>query len=164
VVGDNQNLGAMKALCRKEGIEEHFRFWGWQSHDQIQDHYRRAAVFVMPSLIEAFGVVFLEAMAAGVPVVGGDTGGTRELIQDGVNGCLVTPRDHRQLADTIVRLLEDGALRQRLITQGRHTVRRYTVEAMLERTYVLYQQLLTGRSGSELRASRRGNSKMSVQP
>jgi glycosyltransferase involved in cell wall biosynthesis len=147
VVGDNQNLEAMKALCRREGVEDHFRFWGWQSHDQIQEHYRRAAVFVMPSLIEAFGVVFLEAMAAGVPVIGGDTGGSRELIEDGANGCLVTPRDHRALASTIVRLLQDRTLRQRLIEGGRRTVRRYTVETMLQRTYLLYRELLTRGTG-----------------
>jgi len=164
VVGDNHNLGAMKALCRREGVEASFRFWGWQSHDQIQEHYRRAAVFVMPSLIEAFGVVFLEAMAAGVPVIGGDTGGTRELIEDGVNGYLVTPRDHRQLTARIVGLFEDRALRRRLIAGGRRTVGRYTVEAMLERTYVLYGELLGGRAGSGSRAALPEDSSMSQQP
>ena len=163
VVGDNQNLEAMKALCRREGVGDHFRFWGWQSHNQIQAHYRQASVFVMPSLIEAFGVVFLEAMAAGVPVIGGDTGGTRELIEDGVNGILVTPRDHRQLAGRIVDLLEDEDLRRRLIEGGRRTVRNYTVEAMLDRTYLIYHQLLTGRSGSEPGASRPGSSEMGIQ-
>jgi len=147
VVGDNQNLDAMKAMCRREGVSDRFHFWGWQSHDQIQEHYRRAAVFVMPSLIEAFGLVFLEAMAAGVPVIGGDTGGTRELIQNGVNGCLVTPRDHHQLTGTIVRLFEDKALRQQLIARGRRTVTQYTVEAMLRQTYLLYQKQLGGESG-----------------
>ncbi len=142
VVGDNQNLDAMKALCRRQGVDHRFRFWGWQSYDQIQEHYRRAIVFVMPSLVEAFGVVFLEAMAAGVPVIGGDTGGTRELIRDGVNGFLVEPRDDRALAARIVSLFEDEVLRRRLIDGGRQTVRQYTVEAMLQRTYALYRGLL----------------------
>jgi glycosyltransferase involved in cell wall biosynthesis len=143
IVGDNQNLDAMKALCRRYGVRRSFHFWGWQSHDQIQEHYRRATIFVMPSLIEAFGVVFLEAMAAGVPVIGGDTGGTRELIQDGVNGFLVRPRNHRELADKIVSLFEDEAIRRRLIDGGRQTVGQFTVEAMLRQTYALYQRLLT---------------------
>jgi glycosyltransferase involved in cell wall biosynthesis len=164
VVGDNQNLEAMKALCRREGVSDHFTFWGWQSHDQIQEHYQRAAVFVMPSLIEAFGVVFLEAMAAGVPVVGGDTGGTRELIRDGVNGCLVTPRDHRQLTGRIIQLLDDHTLRQRLIAEGRRTVRAFTVEAMLERTYLLYRKQLGGESGSGARILDSGIPDESMQP
>ncbi len=164
VVGDNQNLEAMKALCRREGVDKRFRFWGWQSHDQIQQHYRQAAVFVMPSLIEAFGVVFLEAMAADVPVIGGDTGGIRELIRDGSNGFLVDPRDHRQLAGRITQLLEDEALRQRLIEEGRRTVEQYTVEAMLQQTYGLYRRLIAGANGCQDRVSGSGNSETDVTP
>jgi glycosyltransferase involved in cell wall biosynthesis len=143
IVGDNQNLGAMKSLCLETGVDRHFQFLGWQSHDQIQNHYRQASVFVMPSLIEAFGVVFLEAMASGVPVVGGDVGGTRELIQNGVNGFLVKPRDHRELSEKIVTLLENEGIRHRLIANGRETAKRYSVESMLEKTYRLYQRLLS---------------------
>jgi glycosyltransferase involved in cell wall biosynthesis len=143
VVGDNQNLGAMKRLCSRFGVRERFQFWGWQSQDQIQDHYRRATVFAMPSLIEAFGVVFLEAMASGVPVIGGDTGGTRELIQDGINGFLIAPRDHRDLAKKILCLFEDEKTRRRMIDNGRQTVGRYTVETMVQATYDLYQRLLS---------------------
>jgi glycosyltransferase involved in cell wall biosynthesis len=143
VVGDNQNLGAMKDLCRRWGVAERFQFLGWQSHDQIQDHYHRASVFVMPSLIEAFGVVFLEAMASGVPVIGGDAGGTRELIQDGVNGLLVRPRDHEALAGKILSVLRDEGKRQELIQKGLETARRYGVEQMVQRTYALYEDLLT---------------------
>lgn len=141
VVGDNQNMSAMKTLCLQNGVEENFRFLGWRSHDQIQEQYRRATVFVMPSLIEAFGVVFLEAMASGVPVIGGDVGGTKELIQDGVNGLLVAPRDDETLARKILYLLQDEQGRQRLIQNGRETVGHYRVEQMLQRTYVLYEKL-----------------------
>jgi len=143
VVGDNQNLDAMKNLCRREAVADSFRFLGWQSHDEIQEHYGRAAVFVMPSLIEAFGIVFLEAMACGVPVIGGNVGGTRELIQDGVNGLLVEPRDHRSLALKIVSLFADEERRQRLIRRGRETAQRYGVESMVSQTYQLYQKLFT---------------------
>jgi len=142
VVGDNQNLEAMKDLCRRWGVAESFLFMGWQSHDQIQEHYHGAGVFVMPSLIEAFGVVFLEAMASGVPVIGGDVGGTRELIQDGENGLLVRPRDHRALAEKVLSLFQNEEERQKLIQKGLETVNRYGVEQMVQKTYALYEKLL----------------------
>jgi glycosyltransferase involved in cell wall biosynthesis len=142
VVGDNQNLKAMKDLCRRWGVVGSFQFLGWQSHDQIQEHYHGASVFVMPSLIEAFGVVFLEAMASGVPVIGGDVGGTRELIQDGVNGLLVRARDHQMLARKILTVLQDEAIRQKLITNGLEKVKEYGVARMVEETYDLYENLL----------------------
>ncbi|MFC1683057.1 glycosyltransferase family 4 protein [Candidatus Zixiibacteriota bacterium] len=142
VVGDNQNLGAMKDLCRRSGVAESFQFLGWQSHDQIQKHYHGASVFVMPSLIEAFGVVFLEAMAMGVPVIGGDVGGTRELIQDGINGLLVPARDHRALARKVLLVLQDETVRRDLVQNGLKTVREYGVAKMVEETYALYEKLL----------------------
>jgi glycosyltransferase involved in cell wall biosynthesis len=150
VVGDNQNLSAMKALCSKYGVENSFHFLGWQSQNQIQEHYHRASVFVMPSLIEAFGVVFLEAMASGVPVIGGAVGGTRELIKEGVNGLLVPPRDHRFLAERILSLLQNEEFRQQLIRNGRETVKRYGVEEMLQETYQLYERILTEGLGPKL--------------
>ncbi|KPL18702.1 MAG: hypothetical protein AMJ92_06855 [candidate division Zixibacteria bacterium SM23_81] len=143
VVGDNQNLAAMMALCEQHRVRESFHFTGWRSHDQIQEDYRRASVFVMPSLMEAFGIVFLEAMASGVPVIGGDVGGIKELIQDGVNGLLVPPRNHRALAGKILHLLQDEQIRRTLIKNARETVKRYATEQMLRETYALYEDLLT---------------------
>lgn len=142
VVGDNQNLAAMMTLCGRYGVRDNFQFLGWQSHDQIQELYYRATVFVMPSLIEAFGLVFLEAMASGVPVIGGDVGGTKELIQAGVNGLLVPPRDHQALAEKILYLFQNEDERQRFIRNGLETVRRYGVRQMLQETYAVYESLL----------------------
>jgi glycosyltransferase involved in cell wall biosynthesis len=142
VVGDNQNLGAMMALCSQHGVDGSFHFPGWRSHDQIQEDYQKATVFVMPSLMEAFGIVFLEAMASGVPVIGGDVGGIRELIQDGVNGLLVPPRDHRALAQKILYLFQNEHQRQQLIRNGLETVQRYGTEGMLQKTYALYERLV----------------------
>jgi glycosyltransferase involved in cell wall biosynthesis len=142
VVGDNQNLAAMMTLCGRHGVREDFHFLGWQSHDQIQERYQRATVLVMPSLMEAFGVVFLEAMASGVAVIGGDVGGTKELIQAGVNGLLVRPRDHQALAEKILYLFQNEGSRQELIRNGLETVRRYGVQRMLQETYALYESLL----------------------
>jgi glycosyltransferase involved in cell wall biosynthesis len=142
VIGDNQNLQAMKDLCGRYGVKDSFNFLGWQSYDQIQKHYQGASVFVMPSLIEAFGVVFLEAMASGIPVIGGDVGGTRELIRDGFNGFLVDPKNSQDLADKIMLIFQNEKIRQKLIQGGLETVKRYTVEAMVQETYDVYKSVI----------------------
>ena len=74
-----------------------------------------AAVFVMPSLVEAFGVVYLEAMACGTVVIGTTNGGTKELITDRKDGLLVHPGDTKKLAGLIVEALRDDDLRSTIV-------------------------------------------------
>ncbi|HEX5692616.1 MAG TPA: glycosyltransferase family 4 protein, partial [Roseiflexaceae bacterium] len=70
VVGQDKAAARMRGLCRDAGVEANFRFWGWRSQPELRLLYAQADIFAMPSLTEAFGLVFLEAMAAGLPVVG----------------------------------------------------------------------------------------------
>ena len=141
VVGRDAHESEMRALCARQGVSEHFNFMGWQPHDQLARLYAEASVFVMPSLIEAFGVVFLEAMAAGVPVIGSNVGGITELIRDEENGLLARVDDPEHLAQQINRLLGDSDLRQRVIARGQDTVKQFSVQHMLECTYRVYEAL-----------------------
>jgi len=72
---------------------------------------------------EGFGLVFLEAIAFGCPVAGAACGGITDLVEDGVNGFLVPPRDPDRLAETLNRLLRDGELRSELGRHGQEIVR-----------------------------------------
>ena len=76
-------------------------------HDrqQLSELYGRASIFVMPSLYESWGHVFLEAMGHGLPCIGTDAFAMREIIEDGVTGLLVERNDHEALAAAIVELL-----------------------------------------------------------
>jgi len=93
-------------------------------------------VFVMPSRQEGFGIVFLEAMALGTPVIAGDYGGAPEIVQDGVTGFLVKPDDLEALTDRLIRLLQDEALRKRM----GETARRQVEENF---TFTRFQEKLT---------------------
>ncbi len=100
-----------------------------------------ADVLVLPSDAEGFGLVLIEAMAAGVPVIGTNVPGIRDVIEDGVSGLLVPPRNPRALADAITRVLSDAPLREKLIDGGRDCVRRlYDWDVCYERYRLLLRQ------------------------
>jgi glycosyltransferase involved in cell wall biosynthesis len=129
-------------LCHSAGVEASFRFWGWKSQAELLDFYAQADVFVMPSLVEAFGVVFLEAMASGIPVIGTRAGGIPELIEHGRNGLLSEPGDVVGLAESLLGLLADVPLQQRLRHAGLETAQSFDVERMMQCTYQVYQTVL----------------------
>ncbi len=109
-------------------------------------YYHTATLFSAPSTGgESFGIVLLEAMAAGLPVVASDIAGYRSVVQDKVQGRLVTPGDEKALADRIVELLRDPAQRARLARQGRATAARYDWRMVAPRVLEYYTDLLRRR-------------------
>ena len=97
---------------------------GFVPHDELQRLYARSAVVACPSRREGFGVVCLEAMAHGRPVVATAVGGLRDLVVDGETGVVVPPRDPDALRSALERLLADRELRRRLGAAGRERARR----------------------------------------
>ena len=91
---------------------------------QIGTCYRNATVFAMPTLREAFGLVFLEAMAYGLPCVGTDVEAVPEIIIDGKTGYIVPPGDDETLADRLIQLLKDPELPRRMGQAGRARLQR----------------------------------------
>jgi glycosyltransferase involved in cell wall biosynthesis len=108
----------------------------------VEDYFRAADLFVMPSLREGFGMVALEAMASGVPVVASRLEGvTDTFIDDGRNGLLVTPGDAPAVAEAMLRVLSDSTLAARLVTGGLDTAQRFSVAAAARRWRELYVSL-----------------------
>jgi glycosyltransferase involved in cell wall biosynthesis len=77
--------------------------------EELPEYFRLADVFVMPSALEGFGIVFLEAMATGVRVIGGSQDGSRDALCDGALGTLVDPDNGEELASAILAALDDPA-------------------------------------------------------
>jgi glycosyltransferase involved in cell wall biosynthesis len=101
-------------------------------------------VVVLPSYIEAFGIVLLEAQALGIPVVGSRVGGISEAMEDGVTGVLVPPDNPKALADALESLLHDPARRQKMGEQGKMWVREhYSLSGMGDRLMELYRSVIT---------------------
>jgi glycosyltransferase involved in cell wall biosynthesis len=88
------------------GVGDSVTFCGFVADADLPAYYRLADLFVMPSRGEGFGIVFLEAMASGTPVLGGNQDGTVDALSDGALGALVDPQDPEGLADELHRLLQ----------------------------------------------------------
>lgn len=106
VVGSGADRARIERLAEALGVAQQVTFCGFVADDELPDHYRLADVFVMPSRGEGFGIVFLEAMACGTPVLGGDQDGTRDALADGDLGMLVDPDDADAIAIALGDLLD----------------------------------------------------------
>ncbi len=123
-------------------------------HDDVRAFYDRFDIVVLPSRHEGMSQGLLEAMAIGKPVVATDGGGNRDLIDTGVHGLLVPPRDAAALGAALQRMLDDRALRADVAAAGRRRVRgEFTIERTLEGTDAVYRTAL-GRRGSRGRGTR----------
>jgi glycosyltransferase involved in cell wall biosynthesis len=123
VCGDGLQLDAMRRLARRLGLAERVDFRGWLGAEQLAAELARAAVVAVPSLWpEPFGLIGIEALAAGRPVVGSATGGMRDWLHDGRTGLAVRPGDPAALARALSGLLADPARRRELGAAGRELV------------------------------------------
>jgi len=122
VVGDGDDRARLEQLARDRGVGDRVTFTGAIGDAAVRSFYQSCEVFVMPSRSEGFGIVFLEAMALGKPVIGGNHGGTPEIWDDGTAGFLVEHGDIGALAERTGGLLRDAELRARMGVAGRRIV------------------------------------------
>jgi glycosyltransferase involved in cell wall biosynthesis len=121
LVGDGPERIPCVDITRRLGISDAVIFAGTPDTSILPIYYRAADVFVLPSFQEGFGIVILEAMASGTPVIASRIRGITDAIRDGTNGILVPPGDERRLADKIIEFFNDDATRVALAEQGRAT-------------------------------------------
>lgn len=120
VIGDEYPHGRRAGKILAAGLP--VRFLPGMPTAELRERYARAAALILPSYQEAFGLVLLEAMAAGLPVVASRVGGIPELVEDGVNGLLFTCGRAEELAEKIKMLMTEPKLRERLAQAGRETI------------------------------------------
>lgn len=119
----------------ERGLDGHFVFTGFVDESTLLDYYRAADVFAFPSTYETQGIVALEAMAAGVPVVAARAKALPEFIIDGENGYLADPADAREFAEKIIMAMNKGDVRERA---GKF-VQQYHIEKMAEKLVEVYE-------------------------
>jgi glycosyltransferase involved in cell wall biosynthesis len=122
IVGGGPLHNCLKKLADSLSIGNSVDFVGPVPHDDMPLHLGKMHIFVVPSLSEAWGRAAAEASAMELPVVASAVGGLPEVIIDGVTGFLVTPRDHQVIAQKLIWLIENPALRSSMGTMGRKFV------------------------------------------
>jgi glycosyltransferase involved in cell wall biosynthesis len=133
----------LKALANELGVHEQVRFLGWVSEAELEALYRMASCFVLPSLIEGFGLPVLEAMARDVPVACSNRTATAEVAGDAA--LLFDPNDQVAVTDSIRRILRDRELARSLVERGRDRVRLFTWERTAEATLESYRHAVAAK-------------------
>jgi glycosyltransferase involved in cell wall biosynthesis len=147
IAGDGPALHRLQRLTRRLGLQQQVLFTGYLARDgSLEDCYSAGDAFVFSSHTETQGLVLLEAMALGTPVVALAEMGTREVLQDGV-GCLIADNDRHHFARQCVRLLRESSLREQLAASARSYARRWSAP-------VLAEQMLDFYAGTLLRADK----------
>jgi phosphatidylinositol alpha-1,6-mannosyltransferase len=140
IAGEGPDRPRLEALCERRGVLSQVRFAGGVEEAELPLWFSLGDVFVMPSRsdgadVEGFGIVFLEASAAGRPVVASTAGGIPDAVAEGVSGLLVPPDDPARLAERVTELLSDPARATDLGQRGRERVlAEFTWQAVGERT------------------------------
>ncbi|MCK4818093.1 glycosyltransferase family 4 protein, partial [bacterium] len=119
IIGDNRQSSQVEKLCDKLGIRESIRFLGTLPNEETIKYFTHAKVSILPSYQEGLGIVVLESMACGTPVVSTKCGGPEELIINGENGYLVENNNPVDLAGAVCEILKDTVLRRKMSKKAR---------------------------------------------
>src|SRR5262245_780409 len=140
ILGEGELREPLEHLVKAHHLEKHVLLPGFRT--DVFGCIKGFDIFAMSSVTEGLGTSLLDAMACARPIVATRAGGIPEIVDEGVNGLLVPPRDHTAMADAIVRLLKDAGLRRRMGDAGFARVgERFTVERMVASTAAVYARV-----------------------
>ncbi|WP_181391675.1 glycosyltransferase family 4 protein [Methanospirillum lacunae] len=148
IIGDGPEFQSLKQYSHNFSISHAVKFTGRLSKDELYDYYKIADLLVLPSRIvngqcEGLGVVLLEAMAAGIPVIGSNIGGIPDIIIDKVNGLLVPQGEPHVLAEAVIQVLENPKLAEKFKKAGLETVNeRFSWDIISAQFVDIYKKVL----------------------
>jgi D-inositol-3-phosphate glycosyltransferase len=135
-------MSRVQELRAQHGLDDLVTFLGKRSQDTLPYYYSAAEAVVVPSQYESFGMVALEAMACGTPVVASQVGGLAFLVQDGITGFTVPTSEPAALAERLTELIEDPGLRQRMGSEAAAFARDYGWDVIATQIDDLYKEML----------------------
>jgi len=143
MVGEGPMRTFLRDLAAKLGVNDRVSLLGHVPDSLLSSLYKNAAVAVFPSLYEPFGIVALEAMGYGTPVLASDTGGLGEIVRSGYNGMKFTCGSPDSLATTLGSMVGDGELLRRVSANGRSCLSGYSWSGAAESTLDLYSRVMS---------------------
>jgi D-inositol-3-phosphate glycosyltransferase len=138
----SEEMASLQKLCDDLTVGKMVAFLGKRGQDTLPYYYSAAEVVVMPSYYESFGMVALEAMACGTPVIASQVGGLAYLVQDGVTGYTVPTEDHDALCERLTAILGDESLRLQLGHNAAEYARNYDWEKITKQIVKIYAELI----------------------
>jgi glycosyltransferase involved in cell wall biosynthesis len=136
-------LVRLTSRAKELGLEDRILFPGFIADADVVPLFREAFALVHPAITEGYGLVLIEAMACGLPVIAAGASGPREILQDGIDGLIVAPGDSSALAVAMRTLLDDPARAESLRNEASVRVQNRSLDAMVARMQNLYEQLLS---------------------
>lgn len=138
IVGSGNYEHQLKNLSQELALNGQVKFFGFCHCNQLPRLYNQSDVFILPSLAESFGLVFLEAMACGLPIIGAHTGGIPDIVQD-ENGILVTPESISEIQAAILKMRDSQQLRTDMGNRNRQRViKHYSWQRVAEEYQKIY--------------------------
>ena len=147
IIGDGYYKKKLQKLTEKLGVGKNVIFTGKSSQEQVAEYYGKANLFVMHSLFESFGVVALEAMASGRPVIATKTGGTIDIVTKEA-GILVPYGGVEKLAKAITDILSNEGLAKKMAAEGRGRAEKFTWENTAEKYLSIYEKVMNKKENS----------------
>ncbi|MDX1747212.1 MAG: glycosyltransferase, partial [Halobacteriales archaeon] len=141
IAGTGRAEPSLRRLAEDLGIGDRIEFLGYVPEEDLPGLYSSADITLFPPTYEGFGLVFLESMACGTPVVAPAVGGVPDVVTDGVDGCIVE-REPKAMADRISELLDDPDRLQKLSSAARETAEEHTWDVTAQAYERLYEGLL----------------------
>jgi glycosyltransferase involved in cell wall biosynthesis len=119
IIGSGKLEERLKEVAEDTGVAGRVRFLGHMPYEEIPQYLQASDIFVRPSISEGFGNSFVEAMAAGLPVIGTAVGGIVDFLKDGETGLVCEVKNPESIAEQVKRLMDDKELREKIVTNGR---------------------------------------------
>ncbi len=143
IIGKGSLEYQLKQKSKELGIEKYVEFTGYVSFNIIEQYHNKLDIACYPSIEESFGVSVLESSACELPVVATNIGGIPELINDGVTGYLVEPKDSIGLADKLEELITNKDLREKMGKEGRgFVIKNYSWQSCINKMIFYYNQVI----------------------
>lgn len=138
LLGDGQNRGLIEREIVLLGLQEHIFLHG--NVDNVEHFLQKADIYVHSALYEPFGLVLLEAMAAGLPVVCLDGGGNRDIIEEGKNGFMVNEQNPELFAEIIIQIISNNEFYQAMSKYANGYAKKYDIKEYVDKLIEIYQQ------------------------
>ena len=142
IIGDGPERGKLETFSKKLNIEKSVEFTGTLRNNDLTERIAAGDFFVSASTIETQGLVFLEAMALGLPVIGVNAGGVPEYVDNGKNGLIVEPGNVKAIAEAMKKFIDNPELRASFGRQAKESVKKYDAEIIVKKIEEVYRGLL----------------------